>query len=516
MTMQRWVLILVAAWAWAGSASCREEHTGLPAAGSAAQDHRTKDHPDDHDHPGDHEHDADDEHGYDHAHPADRRDVFALPPAVRRNLGITFATVERRMVARTLRVPGRFELAPNARREYRTMLGGRVELHVAQYQPVEPGTLLYTLDSPAWRELQERLNETLSAIRQSAARVATTDPLMEAHRKHEESLRVAVDLWTQRVQQLEQTAAGVITAEDLAQARSLLAAHRAELSEVLEKEAELNARKVEVESELAAARERMDLLLMTASSLLGIDKAVLEAPAPAGMERHGHIEEAAGHEHPMWRELRIVEVRAAGPGVVESLELTNGAWAAETSLVLTTVQPELIRFRARGLQSDLGLLRDGLPGRIVPPSGGSIALQDTMSGTITLGLGGDADERTVEILMTPESLAGWARSGVAAHLEIVVEGGESPELAIPVSATIRDGLTTVFFRRDPANPDQVQRIEAHLGISDGRWVEVHGGVREGDEVVLDGIYQLMLASSAAAPAGGHFHADGTFHGEDDH
>ncbi|MEY2712060.1 MAG: hypothetical protein RL005_282, partial [Planctomycetota bacterium] len=44
---------------------------------------------------------------------------------------------------------------------------------------------------------------------------------------------------------------------------------------------------------------------------------------------------------------------------------------------------------------------------------------------------------------------------------------------------------------------------------------VRSGVREGDEVVLEGAYQLMLATSGSAPRGGHFHADGTFHeGED--
>jgi hypothetical protein len=39
-----------------------------------------------------------------------------VPDAVRRNLGITFAKVERRQVASTIRVPGQFEMLPSARR----------------------------------------------------------------------------------------------------------------------------------------------------------------------------------------------------------------------------------------------------------------------------------------------------------------------------------------------------------------------------------------------------------------
>jgi hypothetical protein len=46
--------------------------------------------------------------------PTNRVDI---PPAVRRNLGITFARVEMRRVGQTVRVPGHFELLPQARHE---------------------------------------------------------------------------------------------------------------------------------------------------------------------------------------------------------------------------------------------------------------------------------------------------------------------------------------------------------------------------------------------------------------
>ena len=54
-----------------------------------------------------------------------------------------------------------------------------------------------------------------------------------------------------------------------------------------------------------------------------------------------------------------------------------------------------------------------------------------------------------------------------------------------------------------------------MGVDDGRWVVIHSGVGLGDEVVLDGAYELKLATarSGTAQQGGHFHADGTFHGE---
>lgn len=450
---------------------------------------------------------------HDEAAPSDHVDI---PELVRRNLGISFAKVEQRAVTRTLRIPGRFEFQPRARREYRTMLGGRVELKVAQYQRIEPGTTLYVLDSPAWRDLQQRLSDSESAIQRAEARVASVGPLMQAHRRHEENLQVSVEIWNQRLNQLEQSGElGVITAQEFAQVRAALAAARAELSEVLEKEAELEARNAEMRSELAAARERFELLLMNASSLVGVSRGELIGPASPGMERHSNDTDPDPHRHPYWRELSLVEVKATTPGVVETLALTNGAWASESDLVLSTVQPELLRFRARGLQSDLGRLHDGLSAAIVPPRGGSIPTNQTMSGTIMLGVAADADERTVEVLMTPTAAQPWARPGVSAHLEIITETDGQEELAIPLTATIHDGIQTIFFRRNPKNPDEAIRVEADLGPNDGRWVVVRSGVREGDEVVVDGAYQLMLATSGGAQKGGHFHADGTFHEEKD-
>jgi hypothetical protein len=47
-------------------------------------------------------------------------------------------------------------------------------------------------------------------------------------------------------------------------------------------------------------------------------------------------------------------------------------------------------------------------------------------------------------------------------------------------------------------------------------VQIESGVKPGDEVVLDGVYQLLAASSASVQKGGHFHADGTFHEGEDH
>lgn len=434
--------------------------------------------------------------------PSDRVDI---PPTVRRNLGITFAQVDVRDVARTIRVPGSFELSPEARREYRTMASGRVELHAAQYAEVNTGQTLFLLNSPQWRELQQQLNETDLQIQKTQASAGAMGPLLAAHEKHHAELEQVVEIWTHRVQQLEASrATGVITDEEFARARVTLASARADLAEVMEKEADLRLRESQIAAELHAHRERFELLLANASSLLSIPVAELSQPALDSTP-----------QHPRWREIRLIKIRAESPGVVESLGVTNGAWVNEGSLVLTTVQPDHLRFRAMGLQADLPSLAGGPAASIAPARSPGLAIGDSVAASLQIGLDAHPDNRTITLIAKPTETREWMRPGVSAFLEVAVESSRGKVLAIPRSAIVKDGITHIFFRRDPQNPNHAIRVEADMGPDDGRWVVIHSGLTRGDEVVLDGAYELKLATAQGGTSqkGGHFHADGTFHGE---
>lgn len=435
----------------------------------------------------------------------------AVPATVRANLGITFVTVERRRIEQTLRVPGRFEYAPTARREYSATLAGRVELLVQQFERVEAGTPLFRLDSPAWHERQLALAETESNIERLTARLAAYTPLLAAHAQHEEKLEESIAVLEASVAQLEalgEVGGGRLT--ELSNVRAALATARAELARAEEEFAELGAARATDEVDRRWALTERTLALRTISSLLGFDAGELVAPDAGG---------AATAPEPRWRSLEQIVVRATHPGVVESLEVADGSWLDERAPVLRVVRPERLRFHAQGLQSDLGRLRDGLDARIVPPfptnAARAIKLQDTMSGALALGLAADPGSRTLDLYVTPEALSDWARPGTSAQLEIVTDSTGDTELAIPLAAVQRDGLLPVLFRRNPKDPNEVIRIEGDLGPDDGRWIAVLSGLRDGDEVVLDGSFQLMLATSGSIQKGGHFHADGTFHEGDD-
>jgi hypothetical protein len=209
-------------------------------------------------------------------------------------------------------------------------------------------------------------------------------------------------------------------------------------------------------------------------------------------------------------------IHAQRAGIVEPQVAITGTRVEDGAALIATLDPTRVRLRASAPQGDLTLFTGTKPARIVP----SVDTWKTaLPARIALGLEADPALRTQDVVAWPQPTEGtplppWARPGVGALLEIETASGEG-ELSIPVAATIRDGLDTIIFRRDPADADKVIRLVADLGINDGTWVEVLSGVAKDDQVVVEGIYQLKLSGAGKAQLGGHFHSDGSFHAEAD-
>ena len=398
-----------------------------------------------------------------------------IPAAVRRNLGVTFATVEHRQVDEVLRVPGRFELLPTARRHHRAPLDGRVEVLVEELDRVEPGTPLYRLTGRGWFDLNARIDATRT-------RLGSMQSVREANRLHGAVLREISVLLESRLDELERLrGAEGDDARAATDGRLALNQAKADLARVLTDEAEIVGREQVLRHELASLEARRSLIQGDA-------------------ECQGEADAVDGG----------LLVCATISGVVERIDVAPGAAVEARDSILSLVQPERIRVRGRVLQSDLVRVREGLSARIVAWNADAADDLSSMTATIRLVPVADGEGRTIGMIVVPESIAAWARPGVAVAVEVMFDGGR-PELAIPRRAVVVDGGRPFVFRRDPADPDQAIRIEADLGRDDGRWVEILSGVAEGDEIVVEGHDQLLLAGIGVKPAEGHFHADGTFH-----
>ncbi|MFU8828677.1 MAG: efflux RND transporter periplasmic adaptor subunit [Phycisphaerales bacterium] len=381
-------------------------------------------------------------------------------------------------------MPGAFELQPLARHEYRLTLPGEVRFETDQYALVETGDLLYRFRSPHWLELQQAI---LASEQDIASASADID--VELARIAEAELRLR--LMRERLSSL--SGADIRNAE--------LEANAAEIEASLPR---LRAELKQAETKHANAQRTRDLAVQRASAAVGI-------PAKQLAEEV----EIDGSAVRAYLTVDWIEVRATEPGIVESLSLTDGSYADSTTLVLTTIDPAKVRFRALALQSDIGRLGLTHEARIVPPSSRGMSINDGVTAKITIGLEAHPEQRTMTILAYPAEAREWIRPGVSAFLEIVAETTGGPALAIPRTAVVQDGLTHVLFRRDPQDPNKAIRVEADMGVDDGRWVVINSGISLSDEVVLGGAYELKLATqqSGTAQKGGHFHADGTFHAD---
>ncbi|HMN95112.1 MAG TPA: HlyD family efflux transporter periplasmic adaptor subunit [Phycisphaerales bacterium] len=448
--------------------------------------------------------------------PTNRIDISA---PVRRTLGLTFVRVERRAVGGVIRLPGRAEPAPDARREYGAPLDGRIELLVDELEPVQPGRPLARLDAPGWRALQREIAEAESGMLAAEAGIAAMPSLRAAHELHERGLRARADVLRRRVEELDAlAAAGAARRDEIVAAQSALAEAESALGEVLEKDAQLDVRLTQLETDRVIAATRVALLLEQAAMLHGLDAEALAAPVGS-----------ADGSPPLWRALREIELRAVEPGIVERRHIASGAGVAATTTVLTTIRPERLRFRAALPQADLTRVRDGLPAEVVPAFHGSAGVgpstavrgtppvdsAESVATSIALVPAIDVSRRTIDVV-APLQPRPWLRPGASAFIEIMPGSGEL-ESAIPLACVVREGTRSVIFRRDPRNPDVAIRLDADLGPDDGRWVAIRSGVREGDEIVLDGARELARAMSeanAGPQRRGHFHADGTFHAED--
>ncbi|MBK8098822.1 MAG: hypothetical protein IPK26_17045 [Planctomycetes bacterium] len=436
-------------------------------------------------------------------HPPAISNRIDVPESVRQNLGIEFATVERRRVAATLRLPGAFELLPSARREYRTPVAGRVTIAATPLAPVAAGDLLYRIDSPTWRELQQQLGEIATEVQVTDLRIAATRKRLRAHEVHEQSLAEATAVAGRRVESLRALREGVGgQADELAVAEMAVATARATQAEAGEKEAETAAVLAELEATALALRDRTQRAFATAATLTGMTVDQLTTTVAW-----------QGQQVPAWRTLDELQVRAAAAGVADVPPLGAGAWVGIGDLVLAIVDGSRVRFLARALQSDRARLAGREAAVVVPPGRDA---GDPVRGRLYAGLDADPGQRTFALFLVPEATAPWCRAGFGGFLEVETDVGGAAELAVPRAAVLTDGLQRVLFLRDPADADKVIRLEGDLGVDDGRWVEVKSGLADGDQVVVAGAYELMLASSGSAPKGGHFHADGTWHADDEH
>ena len=250
--------------------------------------------------------------------------------------------------------------------------------------------------------------------------------------------------------------------------------------------------------ELMAREQEIAVLERRIAAYAAAGSANAELSAQLAVKRAERDSMLAGRK----AENGTVTFRTEEDGVVETLQVADGAQVSAGEMVMTIVRPNEMRLKVFASPSESAALEDG-----------TAAKCNGMDGRIVHGYSTDASD--VPLYVEFPSGSTKARCGERAVAEVVKSSSGENEIAVPSKAIVLNGLTPTVFVKDGHEPNAFVATEVEPLASGGGWTAVKG-IHEGDLVVTDGAYELKLVlPSGAEKKAGHFHADGSFHESDD-
>jgi RND family efflux transporter MFP subunit len=157
------------------------------------------------------------------------------------------------------------------------------------------------------------------------------------------------------------------------------------------------------------------------------------------------------------------------------------------------VQAQVPENQAARLQPELGAILQ-------------VGEQVVTNGLKFIAVSGELDPTTRSLLLTFafENESGWRIALGAAAILRVATGQAMDAVAIPAAAIVEEEGVAIAFVQ--VSGETFEKRDVKLGVQDGRWTEVIAGVSEGERVVTDGAYALLLSTkSGTIPAHGHAH-----------
>lgn len=94
------------------------------------------------------DHACHEDHGHTHTHGHDHGKSVEIAPAVQQTLGLKTVRPERRRLAGSVVLTGRYELAPEARQAFVTPVAGRLRLNVKSFDRVKKEDVLFMVSAP--------------------------------------------------------------------------------------------------------------------------------------------------------------------------------------------------------------------------------------------------------------------------------------------------------------------------------------------------------------------------------
>jgi RND family efflux transporter MFP subunit len=200
----------------------------------------------------------------------------------------------------------------------------------------------------------------------------------------------------------------------------------------------------------------------------------------------------------------ILELRAAIDGELVAVRAAPGELVTPEAPVFQLLDASIVHLEARIPEPDLDRLAGGRPGLVeLPGRRGSFFSLEGRARRIFFGPEVDAATRSVPLVFEAENPDGGLRIGGALTLHLETARAEEA-LAVPASAVVEEDARPIAFVQ--VSGETFSKRPLKLGLKDGPWIQVLGGLAEGERVVVKEAMGIRLASvSGAIPEHGHSH-----------
>lgn len=197
-----------------------------------------------------------------------------------------------------------------------------------------------------------------------------------------------------------------------------------------------------------------------------------------------------------------VSLRAPLGGTITAIDIAPGSFVEAGASVLHIVDPTKVWLEARVPEVDAAQL-SAPRGASVQIDGHPMPVELDADALVSRGSTIDSEDRTLRVVFAFDNTVSKVPIGAFARVALVT-GDERTALTVPELALVDDGGAMVVFVQ--VQGEAFERRIVRTGLVDRGFVEILGGLAEGEHVVTTGAWSVKLAaSSGSLPAHGHAH-----------
>ncbi|MDQ3372485.1 MAG: efflux RND transporter periplasmic adaptor subunit [Acidobacteriota bacterium] len=378
--------------------------------------------------------------------------------------GIKTQAVEVRQITSGLRATGTVRARPDARAVVVPPVAGRIVLRegitlgAAVGRGEQIGTVEQILDVSGQTELESQRLEVESQQRE-----------IEAKR-----LELRNTILQLQAQQADQRAKAQQARTQLAQAQRELrrSENLVEVGAVPRKRVEEAQTAVKVAEQEAASTEQQVRLL---------DNQIKQTNAGQNIFRAPRVNQPT----------RNFPLVSPITGLINEIKATSGQQVESGTELLSISNLSTVLLEAQVFERDLPIVRESTRASFTSSAlNGEIYTIGTADGDgrlVSIGQTVNAETRTVAVIYEVKNPLNRLRDGN--FVEVTIDtSGDRRVLAVPKSAVVREqGETFVFVF---TGGESFERRAVALGAEGAEFFEVNSGLKEGDRVVTEGVYQL--------------------------